>query len=319
MTNLGGETAATIMQMTGSRDLGEATDKFAGMLKGFGGYGETAGNILEGIKNTASSAIKSKAPGMSVLSSMAAGCRIDFPMVWKSSGFVPSYTMTVRLYNPNPADPKSTKKYIAGPLAAIMLLGIPLSKDGAAYSWPFIHRISSPGIYDLDPAFISNITVIKGGDQQQIAYNQRMGIVDVRIDFGSLYSSMLAAKGLSRTRPTLEKYLDGIAGVDSYKKGVKNFSTTTTKERERQLTEAQQRGAVRATGFTSDIERGRQLTEAEQRAAVRATKNQAPTKTELPSEEKQNPADRVVQQAKDAANNLISRFPTDFKINIPTF
>ena len=145
-------------------------------------------------------------------------------MVWKSSGFQPSYTLTVRLYNPDPGSRESTHKFITGPLAAIMLLGIPISTDTITFSWPFIHRIFSPGIYDLDPAFISNITVIKGGDQQQISYKQRLGIVDVRIDFGSLFSTMLATKGNPSNRPTLKKYLEGISGQDSYKKGVRNFS-----------------------------------------------------------------------------------------------
>ncbi len=41
-----------------------------------------------------------------------AGGRIDFPQVWKGSGFSPSYTMTIRLYNPDPSDRETTNKYI---------------------------------------------------------------------------------------------------------------------------------------------------------------------------------------------------------------
>ena len=137
-----------------------------------------------------------------------------------------------------------------------------------------------------------------GKYQQQIAYNQRMGIVDVRIDFGSLYSSMLAAKGLTRTRPTLEKYLDGISGPLSKKSGVVNFSSVGQSEREKQLIAAQQRAAVRSVDGT--------------------TKNQSPTKTEITAEEKQNPPSRVGSVLKDAADSLISKIPTDFKISIPS-
>ena len=117
-----------------------------------------------------------------------------------------------------------------------MLLGIPISTDSVTFSWPFIHRIYSPGIYDLDPAFISNITIIKGGDQQQISYKQRLGIVDIRIDFGSLFSTMLATKGDPRNRPTLKRYLQGISGEDSYKKGVVNFSIERESETTKQDT-----------------------------------------------------------------------------------
>jgi hypothetical protein len=92
-----------------------------------------------------------------------------------------------------------------------MLLATPLSDDGNTYSWPFIHRIEAPGIYDLDPAYISNITIIKGGDQQQIGQNQALSMVDVRIDFGSLFSSMLATnQPVAKSRPTLKKYLQGM-------------------------------------------------------------------------------------------------------------
>jgi hypothetical protein len=146
---------------------------------------------------------------MNGLNSTLGGSRFDFPMIWTDSSFQPSYTMTVRLYNPDPASLEATKKYIIGPIAALLLLGLPLSDDnkGSTYNYPFLHKIKCPGIYFLNPCFISNISVIKGGDQQQIAYNQRLSIVDVRLDFGSLFSSMLASKYTNDKRPTLKSYL----------------------------------------------------------------------------------------------------------------
>ena len=142
---------------------------------------------------------------------MAAGGRWDFPQVWKNSGYQPSYSLTVRLFNPNPGNDTATKTFISGPLAAILLLGLPLSDDGQMYSWPFFHHVKCPAIWDLEAAVITNITVIKGGDQQQIAHNQRMGIVDVRIDFGSLYNSIIVAPTLKdKSRTTLESYINSL-------------------------------------------------------------------------------------------------------------
>ena len=65
------------------------------------------------------------------------------------------------------------------------------------------------GLYELDPAVITNITVVKGGDQQQIAFNQMMSMCDVRIDFISLHKSMLLEeKGAAAdNRPTVRKYI----------------------------------------------------------------------------------------------------------------
>jgi len=223
-TDVASEGAASISQMFGGR---RATDVVTGATRAL--LGEGAGDVLENVGGRFSNFIQALPLGGTIggagalVNRLLAGSRIDFPMVWKTSGFQPSYTMTIRLYNPNPSNVESTRKYIAGPIAALMLLGIPLSEDGATYSWPFIHRIYSPGIFDLDPAFISNITVIKGGDQQQIGYTQQLGMVDVRIDFGSLFSTILAGRGnIGKTRPTLEKYIDSLLGQ---KRGVFNFSS----------------------------------------------------------------------------------------------
>lgn len=223
-TDVASEGAASISQMFGGR---RATDVLTGATKAL--LGEGAGGVLENVGGRFNNFIQALPLGGTIggagalVNRLLAGSRIDFPMVWKTSGFQPSYTMTIRLYNPNPAKVESTRKYIAGPIAALMLLGIPLSEDGSTYSWPFIHKIYSPGIFDLDPAFISNITIIKGGDQQQIGYTQQLGMVDVRIDFGSLFSTILAGRGnIGKTRPTLEKYINGLLGQ---KRGVFNFSS----------------------------------------------------------------------------------------------
>jgi len=193
----GGAMAKTL----GWKGVGSLLDKSAGWA------GETGKKIHAVAKEYGGTSIGMVAKAVD---SIAAGARFDFPMIWTDSSYQPSYTMTVRLYNPNPGDAKATEKYIVAPLAAILLLGVPLSDDdsGSTYNYPFLHKIKCDGIYFLNPCFISNISVIKGGDQQQIAYNQRLGIVDVRIDFGSLYSSLLATEKPNNDRPTLKKYLE---------------------------------------------------------------------------------------------------------------
>jgi len=214
-TDVASEGAASLAQIAGGRSVSEAYSNYATQLAGKKGV---AGSIGKGalkagqVARDLFSGMGSPGGGMvHTVDKLMAGQRIDFPMVWKSSGFQPSYTMTIRLYNPYPASKEATNKYIVGPIAALMLLGIPVSDDGNTYSWPFIHRIEAKGIFDLDPAFISNITVVKGGDQQQIAHNQSLAMADVRIDFGSLFSSMLAtSQDVAKSRPTLRKYLKGM-------------------------------------------------------------------------------------------------------------
>lgn len=148
--------------------------------------------------------------GERLFSQVATGSRIDFPNVWKNSSFGPSWSFTVRLYNPFPFDRVTTNYFISGPLSAILALGLPITKDGTTYSWPFLLKCRIPGYLDATPSFIQSMTVIKGGDQQQVGFNQRLGIVDVRIDLGCLYSTLLATTGEIKNpdRPTLKKYIE---------------------------------------------------------------------------------------------------------------
>lgn len=147
--------------------------------------------------------------GMGLINKMLAGHRIDFPQIWSNSGYSPSYSATIRLYNPNPGSKSSTLQYIAGPLCALLCLAVPRTLNGASYRWPFYHKIRVRGLYELDPAVITNITVIKGGDQQQISYNQMMSMCDIRIDFVSLHASMLLEEGnpAADNRPTVRRYI----------------------------------------------------------------------------------------------------------------
>lgn len=238
-TDVASEGAASIAQMMGAKSATEAFNKYKATLQDSGAAGTAVGKgmgyvgQLAGGVNTALQAIpafgKTIGTGVNLVNRLMAGSRIDFPMVWKSSGFQPSYSMTIRLYNPFPQDPKYTKKYIIGPVTALMLLGVPRANDASTYTWPFLHRIECPGIFELNPGFISNITVIKGGDQQQISFQQRLGIVDVRIDIGSLYSSILAgSRRVTANRPTVAQYakiMEGGKKVESRKADNIKYST----------------------------------------------------------------------------------------------
>ena len=281
-TNIVSEGVSSVMQITGSRDIGDFERTLLKRLqeggviaqqagKGIGAASDFISNISDHLFSARSNAIKS---------SLLAGGRLDFPMIWKGSSFQPSYTMTIRLYNPYPGDPESTNKYIAAPIAALLLLGTPISKDNVTYNYPFIHKIVSPGIYDIDPAFISNITIIKGGDQHQIAYNQNLGIVDVRIDFGSLYSSLLTSHSKNLLRPTLSSYIESMVGKNAIKTGVKHFSSV---------------------GITPELQRERDLVALERAAQISRTKNQPPRIEELTDEQKYNPPQRVTSSLKEKA------------------
>ncbi len=227
-TDVGSQAMGQLAQMTGSQDaiggitkLGkgfaemgkEVGGTMGSLMSGGGGMvtgaGASMAKLRDAMKDSTSGIGKMMGGGADIVSKMMAGQRVDFPNVWRNSGFSPSYTMTIRLFNPYPGDPDSTVHHIIGPLAVLLSLSVPRTTDGHTYSWPFLHKIKCPGIFVLDPAAITNITVIKGGDQQQIAWNQKLGLVDVRIDFTSLYNSMVTEEGDASVtnRPTLNNYL----------------------------------------------------------------------------------------------------------------
>jgi len=226
-TDVVSQASGEISQMMGASNAGEAVRSMSKALKesnsaigqGIGSGVESAANAMSDIFSALAPKGSMRSGAIETMNQMLAGARIDFPQVWKNSGFSPSYTMTVRLYNPNPASIESTEKYIIGPIVALMLLGIPRTEDGSTYNWPFLHQIKAPGIFNLDPGFISNITVVKGGDQQSIAWNQRLSIVDVRIDVGSLYNSMMAGMSDDPFRPTVQQYIDGMKEEVAVAKG----------------------------------------------------------------------------------------------------
>jgi len=235
-TDVASEGASSIAQMLGAtsatqvfgslRDSALKTDNLAikGIGKGMEFVGDAASAAYTGLQS-AGSVGNFAAGSLKVINELMAGSRIDFPMVWKSSSFQPSYSMTVRLYNPNPQSEDYTKKYIIGPIVALMLLATPRANDSSTFTWPFLHHIICPGLFELNPGFISNITIVKGGDQQQISFQNRLGMVDVRIDVGSLYSTMLAGTSkINSTRPTVKKYAEILSG----------FKDTTTREADNQ-------------------------------------------------------------------------------------
>jgi|WetSurSiteA1Bulk_404760.scaffolds.fasta_scaffold00112_2 hypothetical protein len=231
MTDVASQGIGDLVQITGSRDIFEALGKTgqgiieAGeavggvpgeLMKQGGGMAMSAGvaskNFIRKMEESDNSLRRTIGGGLMVAKGLASNHRVDFPMVWRNSAFTPSYSLTIRLWNPNPSKEESTLKYIIYPLAIILSLALPATENGFTFNYPFFHTVVSKGLFSLDPAVITNVTVTKGGDQHQVGHNQRLGLVDVRIDFAGLFTSMvLEEKGrVQGSRPTLRKYLDNL-------------------------------------------------------------------------------------------------------------
>lgn len=211
--NIAAESMAELRYMTGSKGGGEAL-KEMGRKLGEGGLGGKITGALTGVVGAGVGQLEKGLEwlgGGSGLSKMITGSKIDFPMMWKGSGYSPSYSVTVRLYNPNPKDDEWHNKFIVEPLAKIIAFTIPVSDSPSTFSFPVLCSVMCPGLFQVKAGFVSSVEVIKGGDSNNIAYIQRPGMVDVRITFNDLYNTMIA-HGLSeikdKFRPTFSEYVE---------------------------------------------------------------------------------------------------------------
>lgn len=226
ITETAGSGFGEFAQMMGKKDFLSATEAFGGTMgeaapqfgegmlaKGMTGIGEW---MAEGSKSAKAKidALKSQKSSVgqiaSVMSELLAGARIDFPQVWKNSSYTPTFSCSVRLYNPNPGSTSSTKEFIIAPLAAILTLALPQASGTDFYSWPFFCEVNCPGLFKIPMGAITNISITKGGDTGLIAFNQRVQIVDIKIDFVNLFNTLVISDIGEYTRPTLKGYLNNM-------------------------------------------------------------------------------------------------------------
>lgn len=224
VTNTFSAVARDFTFMTGVETAGEAVDKLGSVVdKMFGEeIGKGAASGLKGFTEGAADWIEDKT-GISqdtqkqvgsVLAQTLAGRAIDFPQVWRSSSWTPSYTANIRLYNPFPGDEESTKKFVIGPLAALLMFVVPRTNNGYNFAWPYLCKYRVPGLYNIQSGFIKDVTVIRGGDDNHFGLNSIPGIVDLRISLGTLYSNMIGGDPLTtgdRGNPKLHQWLGEMA------------------------------------------------------------------------------------------------------------
>jgi len=251
-TDVASQGISQLMQMTGSSKFSEGAGKIGSEMIGIGeqmkgGIGQVlktgGGAVLTAADELQSFQTRLTASGnkdasflggaAGTIDKMLAGHRVDYPKVWGNSAYSSTFSISVKLFNPRPGHSGDTNKYIVGPLAILLALGTPRTGDGYSYNWPFFHKVIAPGFFKLDPAVITNISIVKGGDHQQLAFTKTLGMVDVRIDFASLYDSMVVEEPGTPTllsRPTVKNYLDNLKRDDkanhhTNRKGLKKSSS----------------------------------------------------------------------------------------------
>jgi len=233
MTDMAGEGFGQVAQMVGGRNLQEVlggVSGYVGQLKkafeaeGQGGFlGNTIGAGLggamaigKGLQEFAKTSPIMQGKMGQIIDKVATNHRFDFPMIWRNSSFTQNQTLTMRFYNPRPGSNSAHKKYILGPLALLLLLAVPRSDTEYGYNWPLFLRVAAPGFFTMKAAGISNLTIIKGGDQNQVSLSgPRISTVDIRVEFVSLYNTMVddskaPGDNLLPDKPNVSTYLEGL-------------------------------------------------------------------------------------------------------------
>lgn len=229
VSSLGTENVQDLMFMSGQSDVTQVFKKMEesdnDLVQGIGtvskAVSKTAGNLLDAAGKIGGS--KGQAIS-SMIKKVAShpGSKIDFPLMWRSSSYSASYNITTRLYNPLPGNDEMYENLIVASLGALIALATPVSDDGDLYHWPYICRCYVPGLFRLRAAYVSNITVSKGGDAMDISLRNngwmRPNLVDVQLTFSSLYNVMPMTKQKQiKDRPTLWSEIDALKqqGADS--------------------------------------------------------------------------------------------------------
>ena len=142
------------------------------------------------------------------------GSRVDFPMIWRHSSYAPSYQLTVRLYNPYPADNDMYEKHIIKPLTYLLGFMTPLSDSDYTFEHPVLCQAICPGLFSVRAGYIESMTIIKGGGAADISYYQRPGTVEVQFTIADVYSTMIAktTAAVNEDRPTLDRYVQTLRG-----------------------------------------------------------------------------------------------------------
>jgi hypothetical protein len=223
-----------LSRLSGSKNLQGNIDYMANMVKGATSPGTTHGgdkNLSSLINQALNMGGYVAGKGFGIASTVAGyldsmlgdtaknlltGSKLDFPLNWGGSTYMPSYSIRVRLVNPAPHSDDYFIEYIYRPLAMLMALCMPMSTSNSTYSYPVSCAVECPGLFRIKAGAVQNIDIIKGIEGNEISFEQRVNTIDLNITFIDLYSSIMS--NIDEThedkqdpyRPTFKAYMQNL-------------------------------------------------------------------------------------------------------------
>ena len=167
------------------------------------------------------------------------GSKIDWPLFWKNCSFQQQYECTTRLWCYNTHNDQEYKDRILALIAAMQMFVCPRSDDGFLYEWPYLTSFDIIGSVHMPLAYISNLSVIKGGDVGDFSLSGRPNIVDLRFTISSLYSvcvnAPLKVENQNVDRPAVSKTIRALRSYKHWGKPISPCLNGPTKGAEKKV------------------------------------------------------------------------------------
>ncbi|MEM4385628.1 MAG: hypothetical protein QXD03_03680 [Candidatus Anstonellales archaeon] len=113
------------------------------------------------------------------------GKNVSLPKVWSDSSYSPSMQLNIRLVSPY-GSPSAISKYVIEPLIYLLILAAPRTNDGISYGWPrYVHVKYYGGVY-IPCAYISSISIRRGGSDTVYSIYRQPLCVDVTLSISPI-------------------------------------------------------------------------------------------------------------------------------------
>lgn len=161
------------------------------------------------------------ADGASVSASVYEGVanpatKLDVPTLWRGNSYSCSYDLSIKLTCFNARNDSDFGNNIVAPLIALLQFVAPRSQGGKFYKWPFLMKLTIPGTVYMPLGYCSSMTVLKGGDVNDISWCGRPNMVDVRMSITSVYNTCVNAENgnIDSDRPSLVHQVKALMDID---------------------------------------------------------------------------------------------------------
>lgn len=142
--------------------------------------------------------------------------KLDIPTLWRGNSYSCSYDLSIKLTCFNARNDSDFGTNIVAPLIALLQFVAPRSEGGKFYKWPFLMKMTIPGTVYMPLGYCSSMTILKGGDVNDISWCGRPNMVDIRMSVTSVYNTCVnAAEGdVQSDRPNLRQQVEAMMAID---------------------------------------------------------------------------------------------------------